>query len=209
MVNKEIYSQIADIVHSVDDWEIHKEHFTNPEWAEEDIAVADWLRAEYRWNLMLKCDGDTRREHIGYVEPEDPDDPEDPFYYDGPDRDHLLNDPLVFALRVIAGQIRALQARQRELIAFGREFAPPGHKYTLEQLASAAGMSVSGVRTSYNKGTIDYVAKLLELGADKRDAMCDPRWVAVHGPEYEKWYWEYHKTSAPADQSPHPDDPPF
>lgn len=42
----------------------------------------------------------------------------------------------------------AAEARMRRLIAYGREFTRP-RPYRLEDLARAAGMSLSGVRTAY------------------------------------------------------------
>ncbi len=175
-----IYAQIADIVHPVDDSELAKQGATVGDgMVDEWIAEADRLRAHYVRELMTECDGDARREAIGYVEPEDPDDPADPFYLDTPDRDALLEDPLITALRDITDQISVLRARQRALIAFAREFPPPGHEYTLEVLASAVGMSISGIRTSYDGATTGNVARMLELGAQKRGALPDPRWIAA------------------------------
>ncbi|OKH80185.1 hypothetical protein EB73_34035 [Mycobacterium sp. SWH-M3] len=176
--NAEICAQIADIVHPVEDWELGD--------IEGDALItradqerADQERADYIRRLMLRCDGDTRRKEIGYVEPVDPDDPLDPFYGEGPEADHQLPDPLIEALRGIATKIRTLQARQRELIAYAREFAPPGYWYTLEEIAEAVGMSFSGVRTTFNDTTTANVARSLEIGAHKRGAMKDPRWVAA------------------------------
>jgi hypothetical protein len=176
----EICAQIADIVHPVDDWELGKLGATvGDDVADEWIAEADRKRADYIHRLMLRCDGDTRREDMGYVEPADPDDPEDPFHLDGPDTDHHLPDPLTVALRDTADEIRILQARQRELIAYAREFAPPGYRYTLETIADAVDMSISGVRTSFHNNITSNVARTLDIGAHKRRAMQDPRWIAV------------------------------
>lgn len=179
MPNREIYAQIADVVHPVEDWDIGLLAATIGRDADEMIAEADRARAEFTHNLMLRCDGDTHREHIGYVEPEDPDDPNGPFYGEGPDDDHSLPDPLIEALRDITGEINTLRARQRDLIAYAREFAPPGHSYTLEAIADAVGMSFSGVRTSFNDITIANVARNLDIGARKRGALQDPRWIAA------------------------------
>lgn len=172
----EICAQIADIVHPVDDWELGKQRDMG---GDELIAQADRERADYIHRLMLRCDGDTRREETGYVEPVDPDDPLDPFHGEGPEDDHFLPDPLMEALRDIATKIRTLQAQQRELIAYARQFAPPGYAYTLEEIAGAVGMSFSGVRTTFNDTTTGEVARRLDIGAHKRGAMKDPRWSAA------------------------------
>lgn len=86
---------------------------------------------------------------------------------------------MIVALRDTATEIRSLQERQRELIAYAREFAPPGFGYTLEEVADAVGMSISGVRTTFNNITTGNVARKLDIGAHKRSAMKDPRWIAA------------------------------
>jgi hypothetical protein len=53
-------------------------------------------------------------------------------------------DPVLWALDRAAAQIQGLQELVYELVAYARELAPSGRKYTFEQLASAARMSVSG-----------------------------------------------------------------
>jgi len=71
---------------------------------------------------------------------------------------HGDQDPLIFAL------IRARRAREqaerqiRELLAYGREFVQP-RPYTLGDLAAAAAMSISGVRTAYQHRDVDAVAE--------------------------------------------------
>jgi len=68
-------------------------------------------------------------------------------------------DPL---LGEIAGARYAMlqaEARMRLLIAYGREFTRP-RPYRLEDLARAAGMSISGIRTAYDEDEITEVAKL-------------------------------------------------
>jgi hypothetical protein len=70
---------------------------------------------------------------------------------------HGDQDPLTFAL------VRARQAKMeaeqqiRELLAYGREFVHP-RPYTLGDLAAAAGLSISGVRTAYGHRDVDAVA---------------------------------------------------
>jgi hypothetical protein len=51
------------------------------------------------------------------------------------------------------------EARMRLLIAYGREFTRP-RPYRLEDLARAAGMSISGIRTAYDENEIAEVARL-------------------------------------------------
>jgi hypothetical protein len=53
----------------------------------------------------------------------------------------------------------AAEARMRLLIAYGREFTRP-RPYRLEDLARAAGMSISGVRTAYDDDEVAEVARL-------------------------------------------------
>ncbi|WP_196279145.1 hypothetical protein [Catellatospora vulcania] len=54
---------------------------------------------------------------------------------------------------------RRVQAEEeiRLLLAYGRQFVYP-HPYTFGELASASGMSVSGVRTAFGQQDIDKVA---------------------------------------------------
>ena len=80
--------------------------------------------------------------------------------------EHFDQDPLISAL---AGARRAKeQAEQeiRELLAYGREFVQP-RPYTLGDLATAAGMSISGVRTAYQHRDVDAVTGA--TGAKPRD----------------------------------------
>ena len=68
-------------------------------------------------------------------------------------------DPL---LAEIAGAREAMlraEARMRLLVAYGREFTRP-RPYRLEDLARAAGMSISGVRTAYDEDEVAEVARL-------------------------------------------------
>lgn len=85
-------------------------------------------------------------------------------------------DPVLVALDRAAAKIEELQGVIYELIAYARELAPEGRKYTFEQLAAAARMSKSGVRSSYAVGDVAAAAQKLSLGARKRDGEQDPRW---------------------------------
>jgi hypothetical protein len=66
-------------------------------------------------------------------------------------------DPLLTEIRDARRRIRVAEQELRLLIAYGRDFARP-RPYKLEDLAEAAGYSVSGIRTAY--GT-DEVAEVM------------------------------------------------
>jgi hypothetical protein len=68
-------------------------------------------------------------------------------------------DPLLGQLAATRREMLAAERRMRLLIAYGREFVDP-RPYTLEGLAQAAGMSISGVRTAYDDDEIAEVAAL-------------------------------------------------
>jgi hypothetical protein len=74
-------------------------------------------------------------------------------------------DPLLGEIISARAEIRAAEQRLRLLIAYGREFVEP-RPYTLDSLAQAAGMSVSGVRTAYDDEEIFTVAR--QIGAKLR-----------------------------------------
>jgi hypothetical protein len=69
-------------------------------------------------------------------------------------------DPLLDAIHT--ARQRALQAEEdlRSLIAYAREFTYP-RPYMLRDLADAAGLSISGVRISYDTDDIRHVSELL------------------------------------------------
>lgn len=67
-------------------------------------------------------------------------------------------DPLLDAIAMARHGMLQAEARMRLLIAYGREFTRP-RPYKLEDLAGAAGMSISGVRTAYDDDEIAEVAK--------------------------------------------------
>ena len=75
-------------------------------------------------------------------------------------------DPLIAALQSERRLRAAAERRIRELLAYGREFVQP-RPYTLGDLAAAAGMSVSGVRTAYAHRDVDAVAQA--TGAKPRE----------------------------------------
>lgn len=68
-------------------------------------------------------------------------------------------DPLIAEIEAARDAMLRAEARRRLLIAYGREFTRP-RPYRLEDLARAAGMSVSGVRTAYDEDEVAEVARL-------------------------------------------------
>jgi len=69
-------------------------------------------------------------------------------------------DPLLATLAGLRAQRLRLEADMRLLIAYGRRFVYP-RPYKLIDLAEAAGMSISGVRTAYDSDEIDQAAGIL------------------------------------------------
>jgi hypothetical protein len=69
-------------------------------------------------------------------------------------------DPLLSTLAGLRQQRLRLEAEMRMLIAYGRRFTHP-RPYKLIDLADAAGMSISGVRTAYETEEVDQVAEIL------------------------------------------------
>ena len=67
------------------------------------------------------------------------------------------HDPLLTTLAALRRQRHDLDAAMRRLLAYGREFTRP-RPYRLTDLADAAGMSISGVRTAYDTEEIAHVA---------------------------------------------------
>ena len=74
------------------------------------------------------------------------------------DHDHDY-DPLLCEIAEARDAMLEAEARMRLLIAYGREFTRP-RPYRLEDLARAAGMSISGIRTAYDNDEIAEVARL-------------------------------------------------
>jgi hypothetical protein len=67
------------------------------------------------------------------------------------------HDPLLTTLAGLRRQRHDLDAATRRLLAYGREFTRP-RPYRLADLADAAGLSISGVRTAYDAEEIAQVA---------------------------------------------------
>jgi len=69
-------------------------------------------------------------------------------------------DPLLSTLAQLRRERLRLEAELRLLIAYGRRFTYP-RPYKLIDLATAAGMSISGVRTAYDEGELSQAAGIL------------------------------------------------
>jgi len=78
-------------------------------------------------------------------------------------------DPLLGEITAARNAMLAAEARVRLLIAYGREFTRP-RPYRLEDLARAAGMSISGVRTAYDEDEVAEVARLTGARPARRPA---------------------------------------
>ena len=70
-------------------------------------------------------------------------------------------DPLLSTLADLRNRRLQLEADMRLLIAYGRCFTHP-RPYKLIDLANAAGMSISGIRTAYDTDEIDQAAEILK-----------------------------------------------
>lgn len=80
-------------------------------------------------------------------------------------------DPVLGEIEDARRQMLAAEHRLHLLVAFAREFVTP-RPYPLEQIAEAAGMSISGVRTCYDDDDVALVAAT--TGHRRRDAASTP-----------------------------------
>jgi hypothetical protein len=71
-------------------------------------------------------------------------------------------DPLLAALADACARRLQAEEETRLLLAYARRFVYP-HPYTLGELADAAGMSVSGVRTAFGPDDVQKVAKATDM----------------------------------------------
>ncbi len=76
-------------------------------------------------------------------------------------------DPVLSTLAGLHRQQVEIEAITRALLAYAREYAHP-RPYTLVDLAEAAGMSFSGVRTAYHDEDVDEVAARTGLRRPRR-----------------------------------------
>ncbi len=77
-------------------------------------------------------------------------------------RDEGGEDPLLTSLAHARNRMLAAERDLRLLIAYAREFTEP-RPYRLDDLARAAGMSISGVRTAYDDDEISHVTQITGL----------------------------------------------
>ena len=77
-------------------------------------------------------------------------------------RDEAGEDPLLTSLAHARDRMLAAERDLRLLLAYAREFAEP-RPYRLDDLAQAAGMSISGIRTAYDDDEITQVAEMTGL----------------------------------------------
>jgi hypothetical protein len=77
----------------------------------------------------------------------------------------LTGDAVLRALQEARQQKLAAEDRIRLLLAYGRELARP-RPYRLADLAEAAGLSLSGVRTAYGAADVEHAAALLGIDGD-------------------------------------------
>lgn len=74
-----------------------------------------------------------------------------------------LVDPVLAAIEAAATRRRAADRELRELVAFAREHVVP-RGYRLVDVASAAGVSISGVRTLYGPADVEAARALRVVG---------------------------------------------
>jgi len=84
-------------------------------------------------------------------------------------RDEGGEDPLLAVVERARDRMLAAERDLRLLRAYAREFAEPG-PYRLEDLARAAGMSISGIRTAYDDDQIGEVTAITGLVPRRRTA---------------------------------------
>jgi AraC-like DNA-binding protein len=86
--------------------------------------------------------------------------------------DAIDADPVLGEIAAARRQIDEAEHQLRLLLAYAREFVGP-RPYTLADVAEAAGMSVSGVRTAYNDADIAEVAHRTGIRS-RRLRLADP-----------------------------------
>lgn len=136
MVNHDVYAAIAALLHPLP-------HAPTPQEAEEAGAPYEMWKEGHSAVLSQIAELRTRATEELRLEAEVSDEP---------------LDPLLIALAQQRRDKERAEERIRALIAYGREFTEP-RPHRLSDLASAAGMSVSGARTAYNPHTVAAVAQ--------------------------------------------------
>ena len=100
---------------------------------------------------------------------------------------HAERDPLLTALAQARQRRDQADRDMRVLLAFAREITAP-RPYRLADLAQAAGMSISGIRTAYTRDDIDHAALLLGGAAQRHlqaaitTLLADGHHAAARGP---------------------------
>jgi len=84
-------------------------------------------------------------------------------------RDEGGEDPLLTLVERARDKMLAAERDLRLLLAYAREFTEP-RPYRLEDLARAAGMSISGIRTAYDEAEIGEVSAITGLAPRGRAA---------------------------------------
>ncbi|MET8977386.1 hypothetical protein ABZX85_17370 [Streptomyces sp. NPDC004539] len=85
------------------------------------------------------------------------------------DADYEENEPLLSAIGIARSRKERAEAEIRRLIAYGREFTRP-RPYKLADLATASGMSPSGIRTAYGHDEVADVERTLGRTTRERRA---------------------------------------
>jgi len=88
----------------------------------------------------------------------------------------MATDPLLAALAETRRRRDQADAEIRMLLAYARELITP-RPYRLADLADAAGMSISGVRTAYDRSDIERAAR---MPVPPRSEPFRQYWTAVH-----------------------------
>jgi len=88
-------------------------------------------------------------------------------------------DPLLAALAGAAQRRQRADHQIRLLLAYAREHVQP-RPYRLADLAQAAGMSISGIRTAYTQADIEHAARLTG-GARSRHLLAVITSLLIHG----------------------------
>ncbi|MGW8955972.1 hypothetical protein [Streptomyces sp. NPDC055709] len=78
----------------------------------------------------------------------------------------LKRDALLLELDELRSRKEAVDARIRQVLAFARDFHGK-HLYDVEELARAAGYSVSEVRTAYGDEELEFVAQQIGRGPNQ------------------------------------------